>query len=89
LAAPHESHGLGTKDIVEALDSAIQHPRLLDLIEERAQRNCGKIVEERMRLRKRLERDGLTKGLEGFDAVSCASQDMLAVTLYVPRKWGI
>ena len=84
--APHEPHGMGTAEIVEALDEAIQHPRLLGLIEERALLNCEGIVKERSRLRERLEKDGLTKGLEGFDRVSCASQDILTVTLYVPRR---
>jgi hypothetical protein len=84
--APHEPHDLGTAEIVEALDEAIQHPRLLRLIEERAKFNCKSIVEERRRLMERLEKDGLTKGLEGFDRVSCASQDILTVTLYVPRR---
>lgn len=89
VSAKHEPHGLSVREIVEALDESIQHKRLLELIDKRAKRNCARIVEERKKLRERLEKDGLTKGLEGFDEVSCASQDILTMTLYVPRREGL
>jgi len=89
VSAKHEPHELSGNDIVEALEESIQHKRLFGLIDERAKRNCARIVEERKKLRERLEKDGLTKGLEGFDEVSCASQDILTMTLYVPRKGGL
>jgi SNF2 family DNA or RNA helicase len=89
VSAKHEPHGLNEREIVEALDESIQHRLLLGLIDERAKRNCNQIVEERRKLRERLEKDGLTKGLEGFDEVSCASQDIITMTLYVPRRGGL
>jgi len=82
------AHGQSREDIVEALGEALMHPRLMSSIREAAEFNCGRLVDERREIREGLERDGLTKGLGGFDEVSCASQDILTITLYYPRVWG-
>jgi len=82
------SHGRTAEEIINDLDEAAQHPSLFKLIAETAERNCQRITEERKLMRSRLEADGLSRGLEGFDEVSCASQDIMSMTVYYPFKTG-
>lgn len=82
------SHGRTAEEIINDLDEAAQHPSLFKLIAETAERNCQRIIEERKFMRSRLEADGLSRGLEGFDEVSCASQDIMSMTVYYPFKTG-
>jgi len=88
VASDFQAHGQSREDIVEALGEALMHPRLMSSIKEAAERNCDRLVEARKSIREGLEKDGLTKGLGGFDEVSCASQDILTITLYYPRVGG-
>lgn len=82
------SHGRTTEEIKNDLDEAIQHPELFKLIAETAEGNCRTIIEERKLMRSRLEADGLSRGLKGFDEVSCASQDIMTLTVYYPFQVG-
>jgi len=82
------SHRRTADEIKKDLDEAIQHPLLFKLIAETAERNCERIIEERKLMRSRLEADGLSRGLAGFDEVSCASQDIMTLTIYYPFKAG-
>jgi hypothetical protein len=87
-ASDFQAHGQSPEDIVDALGGALMHPSLMLLIKETAEGNCDRLVEERKAIREGLEKDGLTKGLGGFDEVSCASQDILTITLYYPPAGG-
>lgn len=82
------SHGRTADEIKSDLDVAIQHRKLFELITDTAERNCQRIIEERKLMRSKLEADGLSRGLEGFDEVSCASQDIMTLTIYYPYKVG-
>jgi len=88
VGSEYLSHGRGRDEIVDDLEETIMHPKLLPLIEEAAKQGCMKLIEERREIKERLELDGLHKGLEGFDDVSVASQDILTVTLFYPYFGG-
>lgn len=82
------AHGFSSDEIAETLDEAIQHPKLLPTIQRAARENCDELIEQRQSMRKRLEEDGLSSGLEGFDEVTCASQDIMTLTIYYPKIGG-
>jgi hypothetical protein len=77
-------HGRRDEEIMQALDKAFHHSKLLSTMTKHAEKIRNEMVEDRIELKKRLEEDGLSQGLAGMEQVELSSMDIVGVTVYFP-----
>jgi len=77
-------HNRTEEEIIEDLDSALHHRRLLPAMMMIGESVRRELVDERKHLKEQLARDGLSGGLEGLDEITLSSMDLVGVTLFYP-----
>lgn len=71
-------------EIKADLKRALENPLLDQFLQNQADLRCRKIVDERIRMKAKMQDEAPKEWLNGVEDVTIASYDMIAVTLYYP-----
>ncbi|MHA1371776.1 MAG: hypothetical protein ACTSRA_18910, partial [Promethearchaeota archaeon] len=80
------NHGRPGRLISNHLNKILKSDKLEALFNKVAQQRLTEIKEERIKLKKRLERQGFIKDLEGIDDIDIVGQDLITITLVYPSN---
>ena len=81
-------YGLGHPDGPSRLSPThlyyLENPVLDQLLQNQADIRCRKIIDERMRMKEKMQNEAPKEWLNGVEDITIASYDMITVTLYYP-----